>query len=365
MPKKRPKKKPSAAEFLAKQKADDGKVLTPERLVQLLRKKRMTSAELASSCGCTPRQAETLIREMQGKGALIYLFGEHWGLERAPAPANEDERHVYESREDDTFLFGFSSDQHIGSRYHRKDVLDDLYDRFAEAGVDRVFNAGNWVDGESKINQHDLNVHGMDRQLAALAEQYPKRDGVVTYSVAGDDHEGWWAAREGVDVGRHAERIMHDAGRDDWINLGYMEAYVSLANVNTGKRSKLLVMHPGGGSAYALSYRPQKIVESFSGGEKPAVLLIGHYHKLSLNLIRNVWALQSGCVTDQNPWARKKGLDFHVGGGVCKLTQDRDTGAITRCQVEFFQYFTSGYYNNRWGYGAKVNQPPRRRARSE
>lgn len=165
--------------------------------------------------------------------------------------------------------------------------------------------------------------------------------------------------REGLDIGKHAERIMREAGREDWHNLGYMEAFVSLRHRKTSRTSQLLVMHPGVGSAYSVSYRPQKIVESFSGGSKPAVLLIGHYHKLSQNLIRNVWALQTGTQQDQTPFMRKKGIDAHVGGGICRLKQDMH-GAIVACQVEFFSYFDRGYYNNRWNYAGPVTLPARK-----
>ena len=121
----------------------------------------------------------------------------------------------------------------------------------------------------------------------------------------------------------------------------------------------MLVMHPGGGSAYATSYRPQKIVESFEGGEKPAVLLLGHYHKLSVNLVRNVWALQIGCTQDQTVFMRKKNIDAHIGGMKVKLEQDPDTGAIIACETQIIRYFNKGYKNNRWSVSENAELPER------
>jgi len=202
---------------------------------------------------------------------------------------------IYTSRPDDTYMFGVVSDTHLGSKYERLDVLNDLYDKFAAAKVDRVYHAGNWIEGESSFNRHELLVHGLDPQLCYMAKNYPVRDGLVTYAVSGDDHEGWFAQREGIDVGNYAEHIMRAAGRTDWINLGYMEAHVRLQNARTRAESVMAVVHPGGGSAYAVSYTVQKIIESLDGGEKPAVGIYGHYHKLMAMNIRNVWVLQSGC----------------------------------------------------------------------
>lgn len=221
---------------------------------------------------------------------------------------------TYKSRGDDTYVFGAVSDNHLGSRYERLDVLNDLYDKFAEAGVDRVYNAGNWIEGESRFNHHELLVHGMDGQLKYLAKNYPQREGIVTYAVAGDDHEGWYAQREGIDIGNHAENIMREAGREDWVNLGYMEAHIRLENANTKAEAVMAVVHPGGGSAYATSYTVQKIIESLEGGEKPAVGLYGHYHKLMAMNVRNVWVLQTGTTKDQDSFMRKKRLEAHVGG---------------------------------------------------
>lgn len=234
-----------------------------------------------------------------------------------------------------------------------------LYDEFAAKGVDRVFNAGNWIDGEARFNRFDLIVHGMDAQVRYLAENYPQRAGIVTYAVAGDDHEGWYVQREGVDIGRYAERTMRDAGRDDWVDMGYMEAFVALRHAETGQECKLHLMHPGGGSSYAISYTVQKIVENYEGGEKPAVLLAGHYHKMSYNTVRNVHAIQTGTTEDQTPFMRKKRLSAHVGGGICTLRQDPRTGAITSCEVQFLNFFVTGYYNGRWSGSGDVQHAAR------
>jgi hypothetical protein len=221
-------------------------------------------------------------------------------------------------------------------------------------GVKRVINSGNWVDGEARFNKHDLHVHGLDNQCRYLATKYPQRKGIVTYAVAGDDHEGWYAQNTGLDIGQHAENIMREEGRKDWVNLGYMESFVNLQHRKTGKECRLLAIHPGGGSSYAVSYAPQRIVESLSGGEKPAILMIGHYHKMSYNMIRNVHTIQCGTTQDQTPFMRKKRIDAHVGGGVAYFEQDPKTGAIVRGVVEFFTYYNKGYYNGRWSHGGKV-----------
>jgi hypothetical protein len=260
------------------------------------------------------------------------------------------------SRPDNTFLIGACGDQHIGSKYFRQDVLNDVYARYSKAKVQAVFNTGNWIDGVAPFNRHDLVAHGLEEQVKLLAKVYPKVK-YPTYAVTGDDHEGWWAQREGVDVGNYAQNRMQEAGHP-WHDLGFMEAHVILKNANNPKATATLaVVHPGGGSSYATSYAFQKIVESYEGGEKPHVGFYGHYHKLIFLNVRNVWCFGTGCAQDQTPFMRKKKIDAHVGAMLARLEQDPKTGAIICASAECYRYFNRDYYDNRtrWSHHGPVN----------
>jgi len=316
-----------------------------------------TTEEISQHFNTHPEQVLLTIGKLRDDGWLVRLAGQHWLVDTAPAIGGRPV--IYDSDKNNLFLFGFSSDQHLCSKYERLDVLNDLYDKFAEAGVTKVFNAGNWIDGECRVNRYDLLRYGLGDQCNYMAEHFPQRSGITTYSVHGDDHEGWLGKVAGLDVGKYAQNAMQQFGRSDWYDLGFMEAHIELRNATSGKSAYMLLMHPGGGSAYAHSYKPQKIVEAFSGGTKPAVLLIGHYHKLSYNVIRNVHAIQTGCTQDASPFIRKNSIEVHLGGGICRLRQDPATGAITSCAVEFFIYYDTGYYQNRWSKVGEVSKPPR------
>jgi hypothetical protein len=262
------------------------------------------------------------------------------------------------SRPDNTFLFGGAGDLHAGSKYCRWDVRDDLYRQFISAGAQCNFDTGNWLEGEANFNRYDIDAHGLDMQCKVLADKHPR--GLATYAVWGDDHEGWYVQRDGIDVGRYAESVMREAGHE-WTNLGYMEAHVLLKNANSGKSVAMTVAHPGGGSAYATSYSIQKIIESYEGGEKPAVGLYGHYHKLWAGLIRNVWCVQTGTGCDQTPFMRKKKIEAHVGGTLIKLRQDPRTGAILSMTPELIRYFNREWYagTGRWSKHAEPKMLPR------
>jgi hypothetical protein len=322
------------------------------------KKKRLTVKEICAATGCSESVIKSAIESLLARGVMIHLRSGAWVLDKEPvAGANND--FVFLSDKDGRYKFGFYSDQHLCSKYARLDVGEDLHDKFVNEGVKHVLNAGNWIDGEARFNNHDRLVHGCNEQCQYLAENYPQRKGITTYAVAGDDHEGWYNQQLGIDIGKYAESVMRENGRKDWVNLGYMECFVTLQHRESGKKCKVAVMHPGGGSAYAVSYKPQKIAEGFSGGDKPAAMLIGHYHKMSYNLTRSIHAVQCGTGEDQTTYMRKKGLDAHVGGGIVEFRQDPRTGALISCRPEFFQYFVKGYYNNRWSHSGKVTHANR------
>jgi hypothetical protein len=340
-----------------------------ERALTTLRKTRagVTMADLAKIIEGTKDDARLAVAALMAKGYNIHRHGARdlitLEADLKPAFSVEGNSVVLRSDKNNRFLFGATGDNHLCSRYERLDALNGLYDRMQAAGVQHVFNTGNWIDGEARFNRHELHTHGMDAQLRYLAENYPQRAGMTTYAVTGDDHEGWYAQREGIDIGVRAEQDMRSAGRTDWRCLGYQEAHVILENSNSGQRAVMAVVHPGGGSAYALSYSVQKIIESLDGGEKPAVALYGHYHKLHGPMnIRNVFVMQTGCTMDQSLFMRKKRLEAHVGG-IPKITLEQDprTGAIIGCEAAVVRYFVQGYYQDRFAAPGRAVRKAERR----
>ena len=329
-----------------------------DKLVRMLRSAPTLDA-LAVRLSVSRGKALDLVDGLKANGFNVFQRGDRFSLEATPMQVEFDEElHRYDSDEKGRYRFGVVTDNHLCSKYAREDVLHDLYDWFEREGVTRVYNAGNWIDGEAKFNRHDLLVHGMDEQLAYFARRYPQRSGITTYYVAGDDHEGWYAKDAGVDIGKRAEQTARAMGRTDLRYLGYMEAYIRLHHAVTNKESQMLVVHPGGGSSYAISYAPQKFVEALQGGEKPSVVIFGHWHKMDCFNYRNVWIYQGGTTEDQTPFMRKKKLEAHVGGAILELQQD-ERGAIPVCVPNMKRYFDRGYYNNQFNMAGDITRPTR------
>lgn len=247
-----------------------------------------------------------------------------------------------------TYKFGFVSDDHLCNKAERLDVLNAIFDIYEEEGITDVYNGGNWIDGEAKFNKLDIHTFGMDNQISYFIKNYPSRKNIKIKFIAGDDHEGWYQQREGVIIGEYMEMKAKKEGRNDLEYLGYMESDIEL-KTERGK-SKLRIIHAGGGTAYALSYKPQKIVESLQGGDKPSILLIGHYHKAEfLPSYRNVKIIQAGTTSDQTRFMRKNSIEAQVGGWIVEIQLSKD-GAIHRIKTEFISFFDKNYYKQKKYY---------------
>lgn len=232
------------------------------------------------------------VEELKENGYNIVQKG--WFLERS-SMINKRPEDIIKVGDSKKYRFGLTSDNHLGSKYARLDVVHSLYDYFEEKEIDTVFNTGNWIEGEAKFNTFDIDVHGFDNQINFFLENFPVREGIKTIMITGDDHEGWYTKSFGIDVGKRMQQDALSKGRTDLVYVGHMEHDV-IIDTPAGP-IKIRLLHPGGGTGYATSYQPQKIIESYTGGEKPHVLLIGHYHKANYEFIRGVHCIQSGCFT--------------------------------------------------------------------
>lgn len=311
-----------------------------------LSKRPLSESELADVLDCSPARVRSVIAELKAKGAMILqTVGGKYDL-GSSAVLEPGKHSIKGSKDGWTHHFGVTSDNHLCNKHSRLDVLNAAYDHFEREGITTVFNCGNWIDGEARFNKTELvTAPGMDNQLDYWIDNFPQRKGITTHYIAGDDHCGWYQQREGVEIGRYAQLRAEEQGRSDLKYLGYGECDVAL-KFGTGS-AVMRVVHPGGGSAYAISYTDQKRVESYQGGEKPQIELVGHFHKFNHGYPREVHTIQCGCTTDQSLFMRKKRLQAHVGFVEVKIKQD-SSGIVTRVAVEWFPFYDRGFYEKRF-----------------
>lgn len=319
------------------------------RVIQKRKNKPFTLDFLASKLGTTVKNAKRVIGHLSHHdGYNIVCSGDRWQLLDTLPQAEPLKLKGLLGKE---YVFGVISDKHMVNKHHRLDVLEAAYDIFVKRGVKTVLDAGNLIDGEFKFNKYELETLGAHNQCQFVADYHPQRKGITTYFVSGKCHEGWYQSSEGIKIGWYIQKVCEDMGRKDMKWLGHIEADVVLER--PAGKTRIRVMHPGGGTPYALSYPSQKMVESFQGGEKPDVMILGHYHKFDFNYVREVACLLPGCVEDQTPFMRTKKLAAHVGFCILKLGSRLD-GTVGSINVEWFPFYDRKYHQRLNQYGGEL-----------
>lgn len=281
---------------------------------------------IAARLDLSTEEAEAVLQEMAQRGYNV----EGGVVSKQPS----GRRVVTEHFHGPEVRFGLLSDTHLGNHHALEDQLHEAYEIFRQEEITTVYTCGNLLDGEKTYRgqEYEIKVMGADNCADYLARTWPKVPGITTYHIASSScHEGYYLKSAGLLIGRMIENR-----RPDMVYLGLDEADVVLHDSEA--RPTLRLIHPGGGSSYADSYRPQKIVESYHGGEKPTMLAIGHYHKAGVYDIRDVLVLQAGCLERQTPFMRKQALMAKLGFWVVEV-KFTEHGSLRRVRTEWFKYY--------------------------
>jgi hypothetical protein len=335
----------------------------------------MSLAAISRETGENVADIEQAISELRDRNFIINVS--EGQVERKMVPPRGDiVSHFPSLHKGGVLKVGVLGDTQLGNKHQRLDVLNTAYDDYESQGITSVYHTGNLVDGFNQfINLHELLPEAgpsFERQVAYAAKVYPKKKGITTYFITGECHEGWWIKKHGWNVGQtimdrfriplactiegsfRQQECPHIKdgwcrahGRDDFVYLGHEEADVELRyeGAKKGQGAIARPMHPGGGTAYALSYKTQKISESLQGGEKPHIQWVGHFHKYNVDYHREVYSVQTGCLEDQTLFMRKHHIQAHVGYLIQEFFIAKG-GGVRRYKHEWVPFFTKGFYQN-------------------
>ena len=227
------------------------------------------------------------------------------GIERVPIISFEG-KHI---------KIGVITDTHIGHQKFSADRLFQAFEEFRKAGVDFVVHAGDVTEGMSHRPGHiyELDALGYDQQKMLAINVLSQWRDTPVYMIDGN-HDRWFIKSNGAMIVKDICSVL-----DNYEFIGHDEGDISLKGWATMK-----LWHGEDTSSYALSYRVQKIIEAFTGGEKPSILIAGHTHKYVKIFERNIYAISAGCIEGQTSWMRGKRIAAHMGFSVVDLWVDKN-----------------------------------------
>lgn len=205
------------------------------------------------------------------------------------------------------------SDTHFGNIHQQLHLLNKIYKEAYDRGITTIYHCGDMVDGNYPNRPEQPRqqfLHGFDEQAAYVVDMYPEIDGITTKYILGSHDETHYKNGQAT-INEWISRC-----RKDMIFLGQDTATVMENGV------KIVLDHPGGGSAQSLSYKPQKRIEILESGIKPKILLIGHYHKSYSFVYRNVRGIEVPSFCDKTQFQQKQGLLNVVGAYFLDIYSD-------------------------------------------
>jgi len=225
----------------------------------------------------------------------------------------------------ETCKFAFFADPHSGSIYFVEKFWNKAIELCIEEKVKFIALGGDVTEGV------DMSKGGHLYDLTHIGYKDQRNYGITLlkkwpgdWEVIDGNHDRWYQKRNNAGA-IIVEDICEHVPKADF--LGQDEGHINVKGVD------ICLFHGEDGSSYAISYRPQKIVEAYTGGEKPQVLLIAHGHKQGYFFYRHVHVLSGGAMCRQSKYMRSHRLANHMGFHIIEMTI-RD-GQVCRFKPEW------------------------------
>jgi predicted phosphodiesterase len=222
--------------------------------------------------------------------------------------------------------FAHITDTHMGGIYYRPAYLKQALQECEKEGVQFILHSGDLVEGMSIRPGHiyELTHLGYQRQRDYAIEQCKQWPG-PWYMIDGN-HDRWFEKGAGAYVVQDVCKALPAAT--------YLGSDMGTLAVNG---VTFQMFHGEDGNSYATSYRLQKLVEAFTGGEKPNMLLVGHTHKQGYFFERHVHVLSGGALSVQSRWMRSKRLANHTGFWIVRAWIGKKS--INKLQTTWYPFY--------------------------
>ncbi len=233
-------------------------------------KKPVSLEALCDKMGLSPSKVKDLISEVRAAGVRLHIEHNHIGI-AATVPSEVIQgigiAPVVGKRQQVAVI----SDTHLGSKYCLRAELRDFIEHAYAQGIREILHPGDVLDGMYRHGIFELSHTGLDEQTQDLFETLPQLPGLNYRCITGN-HDGTFMDTIGISVGAHIENYFRARGRNDIHFYGDRGAYLKIGG------AVIHLWHPRSGTSHARSYGIQKQIEKYSSGNKPALLLIGHWH---------------------------------------------------------------------------------------
>lgn len=236
------------------------------------------------------------------------------------------------------FKLGAMSDWHDGSKAAQISARNKAIEIMYKEGVRDILVVGDINAGYKVYKGQELDIVSPrpDHQTAITEYYCPRYDGLRYHIMAGNHDYDF------VIHGGHEALAALCERRDDFEWYGY-----DLVTVRLTEDVDALMWHPSKGSAYAMSYRSQKMVEQLAFQQLTEVIkknatpkvrfvFVGHWHNIFMWYEKGpINVVHTGGLEGQNNLTRRIGnIDPHICAWIISGEITKDRNLIRRLRLE-------------------------------
>lgn len=318
-----------------------------DRLLTILSRDNMPHSiyDLADMMNISPNKVHSLSAILQQKGHCVTLSDDEVVIERQITQATTFVTPPWSSGYRQRF--GVIADTHYGNKHAKLKSIQSAYNYFEEQGCAFVIHAGDIVDGAPSMHkgfEYELCLSGLDEQMDFVWNNHPRNLPTVFF---GGNHDESWLKQSGYSVAWNLCQRADVQGL--WHFGGDIDGFLAGPD---GNPTFIYVQHPGGGSAYAYSWKAQKaneylsqVMSTLSASLKqkgvarhPRFTFQGHYHKACYIPGHDgckSYLVPASC--DVTGFQRKMNIPNHTGAMMIDYTLDIN-GTVCRHTTEWLDY---------------------------
>jgi predicted phosphodiesterase len=314
---------------------ESSSILQPSPLLQkfigLTKKGPIDFHVLCDKLNLPPSKAQKVIDEAAKLGVKVHVEHNHVGI-RLPEPNDQLRSIGVTPVVGERQKVAVISDTHLGSKYCLREQLVEFIHYAYAQGVREILHPGDVLDGCYRHGMWEVSHSGLDEQARDLLEVLPKLPGLSYHCITGN-HDFTFTEQIGADVGNFLSNYFKENGREDLHFYGNRGAFIKI------RGAVVHLWHPKSGAGYARSYAIQKHIEKYSSGEKPNILLTGHWHVFCHVYERGVHGI--ACPTFQgggSAFSKSLGGAPAIGGLILSWDVTKD-GTLRSFVLEKRSYF--------------------------
>jgi len=232
-----------------------------------------------------------------------------------------------ETDENNEFKFVAISDVRLGSKSQQLGILNDIYKKAKEMGINNVILCGNISAGLKPMTDTESNfIDDSLAQVDYIVDNYPKVRGMRTYFISGKLDDKHLLLRN-INIGqRISER------RSDMIYLGEDVCDIDIDRV------KMQVMSTRLSKTYTASYRTQQTIDACRSEDKPDVLLYGGLLQMEKYNYRGVdcISIPSVCATDKEMKSKRYANTIGAWYVTLKLRENGKLDKVTAINSPYY-----------------------------